>query len=424
MRRPALIFVESNTTGTGRLFVQEARETGFRPVLLTARPERYAYLSQAGAPEVIVVAAFDVDALYRLLHDRFAAGREVAGITSSSEYFVATAAALAARFGLPGPDPTRVAAARNKACQREVLSAGGLPAPFFRVVSSPSQAVRAAREVDAPVVVKPLTGSGSVGVRVCAGPAEAGRHAALLLANFPERQERSVLVESFIDGPEFSVEMFSGHVVGITRKHLGDAPCFVETGHDYPARPPQDLARTLTDVVTRATSLLGLGWGPLHWEVRIRDGRAFIVEVNPRLAGGFIPVLVWHAHGVDLIRATVRLVAGERPVLTPCRHRTASIRFLLAPRPGRFAAATGIDDARAVGGVVDVALYRAIGEKLCLHGDFRDRVGHVMACADLIDAASSSSERARDSIRIHVEGAEGRRVPAAVPRSPAAEARS
>ena len=32
----ALLFIESNTSGTGRLFVHAARELGFAPVLITA----------------------------------------------------------------------------------------------------------------------------------------------------------------------------------------------------------------------------------------------------------------------------------------------------------------------------------------------------------------------------------------------------
>ena len=57
--RGVVLFIESNTSGTGRLFVQTARGMGYRPVLVTARPEKYAYLSQAGAPEVIRVPRAD-----------------------------------------------------------------------------------------------------------------------------------------------------------------------------------------------------------------------------------------------------------------------------------------------------------------------------------------------------------------------------
>lgn len=398
-----VLFVESNTSGTGRLFVRTARAMGFRPVLVTARPEKYAYLSQEGAPEVIVVPRVDEDELYGLVHGRFAGGGEVAGITSSSEYFVATAAALAARFGLPGPDAESVRAARDKSRQREVLSAGGVPTPAFRVATSATDAVLAAREIGAPVVVKPVGGSGSVGVKACGSDAEAGEHAAALLSRGSGEEERRVLVEALVTGPEFSVEVFSGRVVGITRKHLGRPPFFVEAGHDYPAAVPADVARALRDTVTRATALLGLGWGPLHWELRVHGGEAFPIEVNPRLAGGFIPELVRHAQGIDLIRETLRLVVGQAPELEPRRHRHASIRFLFAPGPGRLAAVEGTDQARAGEGVVDVALYRSPGEELTVEGDFRDRIGHVVACADGSDAASSAAERARDAVSIRVE---------------------
>ncbi len=414
MSARVLVFIESNTTGTGRLFVRAAREMGFRPVLVTARPLRYAYLADSDAPEVLIVDDLDEANLAALLADRFNAGRDIAGITSSSEYFAATAAALAARFCLPGPDAASIRAARSKAWQREMLAAAGLPTPAFRVVGTDAEAARAARDIGLPVVLKPLRSSGSMGVRACATAADASRHAATLLQQTVPGEERAVLVESLIDGPEFSVEVFSGRVVGITRKHLGPAPCFVETGHDYPARLPSAQARILTHVVTRATAHLGLGWGPLHWELRIRDGRPFPIEVNPRLAGGFIPVLVREAQGIDLIAETLRLVAGQPYCLEPSRHEQASIRFLVPPHAGRLLAAEGCDEARAIDGVQDVALYRATGDQLTVDGDFRDRIGHVIARARHAGDAARAAEQGRDAICLRVEHAHDREAPFAI----------
>jgi len=398
----ALLFVESNTSGTGRLFARTARSMGFVPVLITTRPEKYAYLAEEGAPEVVVVPRIDEEELHALAAARWGGAAGVAGITSSSEYFVATAAALAARFGLPGPDAASVRAARDKSRQREVLAAGGVPSPAFRAVSSPLEAAAAAREIGFPVVLKPVDGSGSVGVRACADPAEAEAHAAALLAG--GGADSRVLVEEFVAGDEFSVEVFSGRVVGITRKHLGDPPFFVEAGHDYPADLPGEAAAALVDSVTRGTELLGLGWGPLHWELRIdRAGRAVPMEVNPRLAGGFIPELVRHAQGIDLIRETLRLVVGREPGLVPARRCCASIRFLFAPGAGRLAAIEGMSDALRRPDVVEVSAYRRPGDELAVHGDFRDRIGHVVACAPEARAASRAAERARDLVRIRVD---------------------
>ena len=293
-------------------------------------------------------------------------------------------------------------AARDKSHQRAVLAAASLPTPAFRAVASVSGAVDAAREIGFPVVVKPVGGSGSVGVRACAGPEEVREHAASLFA--PGDAEAWALVESLIEGDEFSVEVFSGRVIGITRKHLGVPPYFVEAGHDYPAAVSAEAARELTETVTRATALLGLGWGPLHWELRMSGGRAHAIEVNPRLAGGFIPELVRHAEGIDLIRATLELVVGREADAAATRRRHASIRFLFAPGAGRLDGVDGVEEARATGGVADVALYRSAGDLLTIEGDFRDRIGHVIACLDGFDDACGAAERARARIRVRIGG--------------------
>jgi S-sulfo-L-cysteine synthase (3-phospho-L-serine-dependent) len=399
--RRALLFIESNTSGTGRLFVRTARGMGFRPVLVTANPGKYAYLAEDGAPEVIVVPAVDEEALDALVRARFDGGAGVAGITSSSEYFIATAAALAARFGLAGPDAESVRAARDKSHQRRVLQAGGVPVPEFRVAASALEAAQAAREIGFPVVLKPVGGSGSVGVRACADADEVEAHAALLVAD--GGADPRVLVEALVPGDEYSVEVFSGRIIGITRKHLGAPPFFVEAGHDYPAVVPDEVARTLTETVVRGTALLGLGWGPLHWELRVHGGRAYPIEVNPRLAGGFIPELVRHAQGIDLIRETLRLVVGRTPGLEAMRRVHASIRFLFAPAAGRLAAVEGLRDALSQPHVEDGTLYRRIGDELAIHGDFRDRIGHVVACAERFDVACHAAERARDTIRVVID---------------------
>ena len=99
------------------------------------------------------------------------AGLDPAGVTSSSEYSVATAAEAARALGLPHPDPDAVRDCRDKPTQRRRLAAAGLPGPAFGAAGSAAAAVAAAARVGYPVVVKPVSGSGSIGVRRCADPA-------------------------------------------------------------------------------------------------------------------------------------------------------------------------------------------------------------------------------------------------------------
>jgi argininosuccinate lyase len=314
-----------------------------------------------------------------------AAGGAVAGVTSSSEYFVGTASEVARTLGLPHPDPAAIRDCRDKATQRSRLAAAGLPGPAFAAARSRDEAAAAAARIGFPVVVKPVAGSGSIGVRRCADPAEAAAAAAAVLAGAGRAvgtglpPQDTVLVESYLAGPEFSVETFDDRVVGVARKHLGPEPRFVETGHDFPAPLDPAPAAALGEAAVAALRALGLGWGAAHVELRLTAAGPRIVEVNPRLAGGMIPRMVEEATGIDLIELLVARVAGERPVPAPTRAGAASIRFLVARTAGRLVDVDGVDAAGRVPGVVEVGVTAGPGQEVLVRGSFQDRLGYVLA---------------------------------------------
>jgi argininosuccinate lyase len=417
MSGAALAFVESNTTGTGRLFARAARRLGLRPVLLTDSPERYPDITEDGV-EAHLAATGDRAAVLeacRWLRD----GPGLAGVASSSEYYAATAAAAARELGLPAADADAIEACRDKGLQRRALSRAGVGCPAFRVVASAEEAAAAAAELGPEVVVKPVSGSGSLGVRACSGPDEARAHAAALLARGHNERglpvPQRVLVEELVRGPEFSVETFGGQVVGVTQKHLGGPPFFVEVGHDFPAPIPAGAAAALAEEALRALAALGLGWGPAHTEARHTTSGVKIIEVNARLAGGLIPELVRLATGVDLVSATVALAAGGQPDLRPTRAGRASIRFLLPPREGLLVAADGLTEAARRPGVVEARLSVAPGTEVRLRGDFRDRIGHVIAAGEESERASEEAEAASASVRLRVEAGPVRERPPGPP---------
>ncbi|MDG4862760.1 ATP-grasp domain-containing protein, partial [Streptomyces sp. T-3] len=285
------LLIESNTTGTGRQFARRARDLGLEPVLVTADPTRYPYAAEDGLRTRVTNTSSE--AAVRATARELAGQAPIAGVTSSSEYYVATAAATAHHLGLPGPDADAVQACRDKHRQRRVLGALGVPVPRFIAARDVDGAVLAAAELGHPVVLKPLQGSGSLGVRLCADTAETAAHAAELTAVAVNERgvtvPRGLLVEQYARGTEYSVEVLGETVVAVVRKHLGPLPDFVELGHDLPAALPPAAEARLKDVAVRAVRALRLGWGAAHVELR-RDGDDIrVIEVNPRLAGGMIP---------------------------------------------------------------------------------------------------------------------------------------
>ena len=322
-------------------------------------------------------------------------GGSVAGVTSSSEYYVGSASEVARTLGLAHPDPAAIRDCRDKATQRSRLAAAGLPGPAFAAARSRDEAAAAAARIGFPVVVKPVAGSGSIGVRRCADPAEVATATEAVLAGTAGTglpPQDTVLVESYLAGAEFSVETFDDRVVGVTRKHLGPEPRFVETGHDFPAPLDPASAAALGQAAVAALRGLGLGWGAAHVELRLTAAGPRIVEINPRLAGGMIPRMVEAATGIDLVELLVARVAGERPVPAPTRAGAASIRFRVAETAGRLVDVDGVDAARRVPGVVEVGVTARRGQQVLVRGSFQDRLGYVLAADPDGEAAAHAAD--------------------------------
>ncbi|MEP6695386.1 MAG: ATP-grasp domain-containing protein [Pseudonocardiales bacterium] len=397
-----LVLVESNTSGSGRLFCAAAHRLGLRPVLLARDPARYPYL----ADDAIDCRVVDTSAVLTVRQACADLGGAVVGVTSSSEYFVGTAAEVAESLGLPHPDAAAVRRCRDKGSQRARLTGAGVPGPQFAVARTPEQARAAATVIGLPVVVKPVSGSGSIGTRLCGQLEDVGNATGAVLdadpADLGLPPQGAVVVEGYLNGDEYSVETLDEHVVGITCKHLGAAPYFVEIGHDFPAPLP-----VVDDAALRSTALgalraLGLGWGPAHVELRLSGTGPQVVEVNPRLAGGMIPRMVQECTGIDMIEHTVAQAAGQAMAPRPSRRRAGSIRFLVADRPGRLIEVTGLAAARQVPGVVEVGLTRKDGDHLVLRHSFQDRLGYVIACADDAGAAAAAADEGLHALSARV----------------------
>ncbi|HEY6250317.1 MAG TPA: ATP-grasp domain-containing protein [Candidatus Angelobacter sp.] len=402
---PRIIFIESNTSGTGRLFASTALRLGFDSLLITENPDRYPYVQQDRLDFIRQRCADNIEALDNIIAG-IAAKREIAGIYSSSEYFIDASAELALRRGLPGPDPGVVRTCRNKWRQYESLRIAGVAVPGSQRVDSVQDALRVLTFMALPVVLKPVFGTGSVGVRLCRTRSEVEDHATELLAvttnerGMPVTQE--LLMQEYVQWPEFSAEMFSGRLMGITRKHTSAEPYFVETGHDFPVKVSGRRLEILTATLQRAASAVGMSWGPLHIEFRWDGDNLIIMEINPRLAGGFIPELVRLSTGTDLVEQTILLVAGQKTHLTPSRSRYSCIRFVCPESEGVLACFTGLDDAGKVPGVVDVQAYKTSGASFTVHHDFRDRIGHVISCGKSEEEALGAAEAAIDVIAVEM----------------------
>jgi cysteine synthase/biotin carboxylase len=399
-----LIFIEANTSGTGVLAVRTAQDMGLVPVVVTSAPERYAGLSDTGC-EVLRCDTNSLPRLRSAIQDRFAR-EDIAGLTTTSDFYVPIAADLAGWLGLPANPVDAVSTCRNKASLRVALSEAGVPQPNYVVVTDLSQVDNAVTAVGLPCVVKPADDSGSNNVLLCYDVTQVRAHAEHVLGVHVNVRglpmARTVLVEQFVEGAEFSVEMFGDHCVGVTAKQVVGEPYFVETGHLFPASLPPLVWTELVDVVRAALTACGVRNGATHTEVKLTEHGPVIIEINPRPAGGMIPELIRLTTGTDLVEQQIRAATNLPPVLGTTTTGHAGIRFLVAEKHGVITAVEGLSSAGDVPGVTQVKLTKNVGDEVRPPRNAYDRLGHVIAVADSPAEVTAILDRALKEIRLTI----------------------
>lgn len=123
-----------------------------------------------------------------------------------------------------------------------------------------------------------------------------------------------------------------------------------------------------------------------------------VIEVNPRLAGTPTPQLVQLAYGVDLVTEHIKLVIGDKWDLRRSHSHTAVARNLIPDREGTLDWVHGDSRAAAIPGVAEVKFYVEPKTPILRNGDYRDKIGHVMAATPTPAQTEAIIQRAVDLI--------------------------
>ncbi|MHC2303262.1 ATP-grasp domain-containing protein [Rhizobium mongolense] len=398
MEKRALILVEGHRSN-GPLYIQAAERLGLHPITLSTDPIQYDYL----APEklgAIRVDTDDFDAMIRecsQLRARYDIGG-ITGFTGLDESLYVTVAKLSQHFGLPGPNPASIERCCDKFIQRQLLAETGIPMPAYRLAVNATEIEKSAAEIGLPVIVKPTTGSGSSGVRLCRKVEEVAEHATHLLGGKHRwRSSPRILVEEFAQGPSYTAQIMGNEIIGITGNDFGPPPHFVYREFTYPAMLTEHEQKCIADVSLSCLRALGLGWGPANIELRWTKHGPVVIEINPRLAGGD-PQLVQLAHGIDLVNEHIKLVIGDEWDLRRTQSHTAAVRFLVPERDGILDWIDGDSRAAALSGVVEVKFYQEPKTPIVRKGDYRDCIGHVIAASPSGARTAAILQRAVDLV--------------------------
>lgn len=325
------------------------------------------------------------------------------------------AARAAEELLLPGNSAAAVLGTRDKSILRERLAAGGLPSPAWRVLRFDGDLAAAAAEIEYPVVVKPLGLNGSRGV-IRADDAASFLRAAerlLLLLAVPHVRAECAdsadrfMAEGFIGGEEVAVEglLRGGELFPLAifdKPYPLDGPYFEETIYVTPSRLPEAAQDGVIASVREAAAALGLTDGPVHAELRVNGEGVWPLDVAARTIGGKCARTLSFGSGMSLEEIVLRHATGQ-PLETLNRERQAAgVMMMPIAGKGRLRAIRGIDEARAVPGIVDIELEARPGDDLIPLPESANYPGFIFAKTETPSEAESALREAWQRITFDV----------------------
>ena len=390
------------TTSTSHLIIVSGNDSSLpvvRPpdtiITLVQTPDRATDFQRSSADRFIELPEISADSLIKLLRSI----HEETPITALACFLESTilAAAVAAdALGIPSNPVAAVRTAHNKVLTRQAVKRHGIPQRPWRLCRSLDEIVAFRNSLaGAPIVVKPVTGAGSAGVRLIRDENDLrtawGSIAGLKWWALLDNAENAVIAEAVLSGNEFSVEAMSvdgrHEVVAITGKLTTGAPEFVELGHWQPAELRADQRDT---VVTRTIEILdaiGHRIGPSHTEVMVDGLDVGLIETHTRFGGDQIWELTQLTTGRHFATETIFALLGlEAPEAGP-RHGAASMRKLDWADPER------ISEVERRDGVVRVSRpSQQRPEDVTAISDSSDLTGYVLTVGDDVREAWSLAE--------------------------------
>jgi biotin carboxylase len=329
-------------------------------------------------------------------------------VVASDDLTLEVATRAAAALELPHNPLSAVRAARRKDLARDALRAAGLPVPRFRCLNLTQPLAAQISGLDYPCVIKPLAMAASRGViRVDSSDAlqrMLPRVAAIVAeAVVPDERDR-VLVESFLPGTEIAIEglLRAGrlHVLAVFDKPEPlDGPFFEESYYITPSRLPRPLLDCAIERLTQACAAYGLREGPVHGELRLHAGEAWVLEVAARTIGGDCARLLSFGAGRSLEELVLRHALGWPLDLNP-RDGAAGVLMIPTPGAGTLRRVEGVLAAQQVPGIDDLMISVREGYELVPLPEGGAYLGFMFAHADKPEEVESALREAHDCLNI------------------------
>jgi acetyl-CoA carboxylase biotin carboxylase subunit len=238
------------------------------------------------------------------------------GFLSESAYLAEVCEACHIKF--IGPYPNVIKLLGDKARARRAMKKAGVPVlpGSDGPVQGEEQALKVAKELGYPIIIKAVAGGGGRGMRVVTTNEELGQS----LKTATREAEAAfgvgdVYLEKYVESPRhIEVQVLGDHHLNVV--HLGERECSIQRRHQKPVEEAPSVALTEKQrrklgatVVDAARAVQYTNAGTFEFLMDPK-GNFYFLEANTRLQVEH-PVTEFIT-GVDIVKEQIRIAAGKR----------------------------------------------------------------------------------------------------------------
>lgn len=322
-------------------------------------------------------------------------------VTAATDKPLVMMARIAEKYGFPFYSVETAQWSTDKFQMKQRFIEGKVPCARGRLVHSADEA----KDLYFPLIVKPRDNSGSRGVKLC-------RNAEEVKASIEEALENSkldtVLVEEFIEGPEYSIESLhytangqepTAKVVQFTEKKTTEFPYNVELGHIQPTNISEDNKQKIREIVAKIGKALHFENCPSHTELKINERGIFVIETSPRLGGDYITsTLTPLSTGVNLEDELLKIALGESINPQPKPVQYSGVRFFAFEEGSIIKHIPNVDFVKSWPHVIDFSFNLREGEKVNRITSSLNRYGHLTLIAGNRESIEDAFEKYEKAI--------------------------
>ena len=375
--------------------INQLKERGITTVLIDGNPNA---LARPYADKFYQMAIFDIEAVKNLAVEE----KVDFLITCCADQVLLVVAQVSELLGLPCYiDYQTGQNVSDKKYMKKIFHENNIPTS--RHVEMTELDWECIKELQYPLVVKPVDAYSSRGVRKAQNPEELERY-------FSEAAQISraggVIVEEFVSGTEISVDVYVEDGVAkvlcvSNSEKIADADRFIIFRGRYPVAASPEIMEQIRVVAQQIADAFQLKDAPMLIQMINTGERVSVLEFCARTGGNMKYLLIKRSCGFDVIKAVIDLAVGEKPHVELREPESKYIvNDFIYCKPGVFDRFEGVEEMLEQGMITDFRPLRPRGFKVFGVASSSDRIAGFTVQADTLEEFNRKHRAAVENLKV------------------------